>query len=1503
MPSLIKRAQEAATYMIRGIRPDTWFSPGQPLQPMTNDPTVKGRQFDYNASQNINFRPRATEIVGFRKLKILAESSNLLRIVIERQKDLLEAFEWQIMPKAVGGKRPPNGTAQKQIDAMTKLLEEPEPGYDWAQWLRRFLEQVYVYDALTIYPRMTLGGGPFALDLIDGSSITPLLDASGRRPVAPSPAYEQILKGIIVAQFGLDELIYFPKNPRVDRIYGYCYDAETEIMTERRGWVKFADLSPHDRVATRSDAGEFEWQTPDRVIRHQWDGEMIAFKSRTMDLLVTPEHRMLVTALPRPLGGNRSRDAGEAIITADQFARFGNREIKIPVTSWWAGEEVEAKSFAEQDEKLYEITRKGNGGRETYMRRKTPVRTVEMSGDDYCALMGAYIAEGNIRSAGGIEVAQLEKSKGYELYRALFNRLGGGYSGRAFVLPRRAITDHFRQFGLAHEKSIPAEIMNATPRQLQIFFDHYMAGDGYFKPHANISGRGKNPKFTMSAITVSKPLADQLCEIAQKLGMSASVKVKPAHRQLFLKRYYSECRQAYRVYFRRASAMSVTASRHQYNGEIHCVEVPNGIVYVRRNGKPAWCGNSRVQQIVDTVETEIERMKSQKAYFTMGNTTDGIFTGPTEWTTDQIKTWQSYWDDLFSGNVEARRHGWWVPGGTEWHEIKQPPLKDMFDEWLARKICFAFSTNPGPFIEKQNRSNQESQQEVAEEGGIANDMAFIKRVMDRVIKFLGYTNIEFVWSEDREFDPQVAAQIDDMQLKNGSKAVNEVRERLGLDPIPDGDTPMLFGGAGGWMKFDDVINPPDPPAPVIMGHNGGPPLDPNAPPGPVLPPAPKNGAPDTKKVPKKVPAKSKALKKSAPIPLRSSRPGMAKTIATTRSEVAKALKKAGTSAAHQVHRALLTLGKADGDDPKETAATVAAGVDLSDLGAVADALEPALSETATAAGTETVASVGVDNPSKLVDQVNLRAVVFARDRAAELVGKRYDSAGELIDNPDPEWAIDEPTRTWLRDTIAKGLEDNIGADAIRDQIAGHYAFSEDRADVITRTEIARANSQGGLEGAREAVAHGVVMKKIWLVTNSDNCCFPAGVMISTPSGDVPVQNLRKGSAVLNRDGVRNTLAASARRFFGQMVVIRTADGRILPTTEDHPILVRGDWVEARAIEPGDLLQTVEHKFTKVVAVAHIDLLDANNRPSCIGEKAVAARVTSFVAVPEGAIDFDCDTIFFEREVDGVSADLKFLGEGNPENCECRSDRALDGRFAAETTIAPKSTKPPGRSFATITEFSPTMGAGDYSDGSVAAFRTESLLAGAAGLEGEAAPIARSADLRKPSALDYRALGSRRVIADAATKPATAAVRRNKEFSTCSACGFPSQPLSNAVATARTKDLVGAASLKAGKLRTALAAIISEGHEEHLGFCDEIERNGCVRVFNLQVAGTPEFFANGIAVHNCDDCEDNADDGAIDLDDDFTSGADAPPEHPNCQCSLSWVVETDDGDEEGDGEED
>ena len=41
-------------------------------------------------------------------------------------------------------------------------------------------------------------------------------------------------------------------------------------------------------------------------------------------------------------------------------------------------------------------------------------------------------------------------------------------------------------------------------------------------------------------------------------------------------------------------------------------------------------------------------------------------------------------------------------------EARQPPLKDQYDEWLARVICYAFSVPASAFVTQVNRATSET---------------------------------------------------------------------------------------------------------------------------------------------------------------------------------------------------------------------------------------------------------------------------------------------------------------------------------------------------------------------------------------------------------------------------------------------------------------------------------------------------------------------------------------------------------------------------------------------------------------------------------------------------------------------------------------------------------------------------------------------------------------------------------------------------------------------------
>lgn len=117
---------------------------------------------------------------------------------------------------------------------------------------------------------------------------------------------------------------------------------------------------------------------------------------------------------------------------------------------------------------------------------------------------------------------------------------------------------------------------------------------------------------------------------------------------------------------------------------------------------------------------------------------------------------------------------------------------------------------------------------------------------------------------------------------------------------------------------------------------------------------------------------------------------------------------------------------------------------------------------------EAIDQVGKKVTPAMLEQLNEAAVEWARDRAAELVGMRYEADGSLAANPNAESAITESTRELLRADVRAAIEEGLSSQEFADRLEASYAFSEDRAEMIARTEIANADIQGSLIGYRES---------------------------------------------------------------------------------------------------------------------------------------------------------------------------------------------------------------------------------------------------------------------------------------------------------------------------------------------------------------------------------------------------------------------------------------------------
>ena len=122
-----------------------------------------------------------------------------------------------------------------------------------------------------------------------------------------------------------------------------------------------------------------------------------------------------------------------------------------------------------------------------------------------------------------------------------------------------------------------------------------------------------------------------------------------------------------------------------------------------------------------------------------------------------------------------------MPADFKLIEARQPPLKDMYDEWLARIICYAFSVPASPFVSQVNRATSETLRLQATQEGLVPLKAWIKNALDHVIQgCMNESGLEFVWVGDDAIDPLQQAQTLNILVSAGIKTREEARAELGL---------------------------------------------------------------------------------------------------------------------------------------------------------------------------------------------------------------------------------------------------------------------------------------------------------------------------------------------------------------------------------------------------------------------------------------------------------------------------------------------------------------------------------------------------------------------------------------------------------------------------------------------------------------------------------------------------------------------------------------------------
>jgi thymidylate synthase ThyX len=368
---------------------------------------------------------------------------------------------------------------------------------------------------------------------------------------------------------------------QVSRVF--CYDGQTEVLTDE-GWKRWDEVDGSETFATvNAEDGSLEYQRATEHFVGDYEGPMYRLKSEQVDLLVTPNHRMWVQA--HDTQANKRGEERYRIRQADDLI---GRRVHYCKTVKWSGQEqgwIEIPGTKR-------IRQRHDTGSETirhYVGGRFPLK-------QFARLLGYWLAEGSLngdqiciaqnRGTGLDSISRNIESMGLPAYQPT--------AGPGVVRTRHvALRDHLESCGhVAHEKRIPTYVHQWGPGVLREFLDAFVDAD--------VSRRKDGNRCVI--YTTSRSIADDLQVLAIKAGWSANIRIDDrAGRERVLPngQRFRNARPCYIVSLvktRTHPLVNHGGRRHDsweaYAGKVYCVKVPNGLLIVRRNGKPVVSGNT-----------------------------------------------------------------------------------------------------------------------------------------------------------------------------------------------------------------------------------------------------------------------------------------------------------------------------------------------------------------------------------------------------------------------------------------------------------------------------------------------------------------------------------------------------------------------------------------------------------------------------------------------------------------------------------------------------------------------------------------------------------------------------------------------------------------------------------------------------------------------------------------------------------------------------------------------
>ena len=215
-------------------------------------------------------------------------------------------------------------------------------------------------------------------------------------------------------------------------------------------------------------------------------------------------------------------------------------------------------------------------------------------------------------------------------------------------------------------------------------------------------------------------------------------------------------------------------------------------------------GFSHVESIIMAINIMLRRTQTFLEWFRSGNLPQVLIPSPEGWTPDNIEGFQTKFDLYLKGDPEARSGGIFIPGGAgSPSQLNQLTFDALFDEWLARIYCARFGVSPTPYVRSNNRSTAETMEEASKDESIVPLMQYLKCWFDDILAdCLQMPHLQFIWTPGQNYGKEESA-VDTADLNTGVATIDEIREKKGRQPLPNGiGSKPIIGG----QLLEDIIS-------------------------------------------------------------------------------------------------------------------------------------------------------------------------------------------------------------------------------------------------------------------------------------------------------------------------------------------------------------------------------------------------------------------------------------------------------------------------------------------------------------------------------------------------------------------------------------------------------------------------------------------------------------------------------------------------------------------------